>query len=155
MGTITIGVDLAKCVFSTCRVGVSGRVLQRRDFKRDAFAAWLAQHPAGTVVAMEACSGAHHWARRCLEYGLVPRLMAAQFVRPFDGRRHFRRSPTAGGRQHHRQRRLKPKLHPVARGRLGSLDGASERYPLASAIGTPVSQVGVRAANGAGAFADR
>jgi len=38
----------------------SGHVLRRRDLKRDAFAAWLAQVPAGTVVAMEACSGAHH-----------------------------------------------------------------------------------------------
>lgn len=32
---------------------------------------------------MEACIGAHHWARRCLEYGLQPRLMAAQFITPF------------------------------------------------------------------------
>src|SRR5690606_9838965 len=37
----------------------------------------------GTVVAMEACSGAHHWARRCREYGLQPKLIAAQFVSPF------------------------------------------------------------------------
>ncbi len=44
---------------------------------------WLAQVPAGTVVAMEACRGAHHWARRCLQYGLPPRWMAAQFVKPF------------------------------------------------------------------------
>ncbi|MDN5925154.1 MAG: IS110 family transposase, partial [Xanthomonadales bacterium] len=83
MSTITIGVDLAKDTFSGCTVDGAGRVLRRQEFKRDAFAAWLAQRPAGTVVAMEACSGAHHWARRCLEYGLVPRLMAAQFVRPF------------------------------------------------------------------------
>jgi len=53
------------------------------DAQARRFSIWLAQRPAGTVVAMEACSGAHHWARRCLEYGLVPRLMAAQFVRPF------------------------------------------------------------------------
>src|SRR5690606_19483464 len=39
--------------------------------------------PAGTTVAMEACSGAHHWGRRCQDYGLEPRLMAAQFVAPF------------------------------------------------------------------------
>ena len=84
MGTISLGVDLAKCTFSVCEMeGDTGRVLRRREFRRDAFAAWLAQLPAGTVVAMEACSGAHHWARRCREYGLVPRLMAAQFVRPF------------------------------------------------------------------------
>ena len=83
MRTITIGVDLAKQLFSTCEAEASGRVLQRKDFRRPAFAAWLAQLLAGTVVAMEACSGAHHWARRCLDHGMVPKLMAAQFVKPF------------------------------------------------------------------------
>jgi transposase len=76
MGTITIGIDLAKQVFSACEVDADGRVRQRRDFRHDAFAAWLPQLPAGTVVAMEACSGAHHWARRCQDHGLTPRLMA-------------------------------------------------------------------------------
>lgn len=83
MATITIGTDLAKLLFSTCEQDGFGRVLRRKDFRRDAFAAWLAQLPPGTLVAMEACSGAHHWARRCLEYGLVPKLIAAQFVAPF------------------------------------------------------------------------
>jgi len=83
MGTITMGVDLAKQVFSVSELDGNGRVRQRRDLKRDAFAAWLVQQPTGTVVAMEACSGAHHWARRCLEHGVVPQLMAAQFVKPF------------------------------------------------------------------------
>ena len=83
MSTITIGVDLAKNAFSVCVVDDTGRVLRRLEFKRAAFALWLVQLPAGTIVAMEACSGAHHWARLCLEHGLVPRLMAAQFVRPF------------------------------------------------------------------------
>jgi transposase len=83
VGTITVGVDLAKQVFSACEVDGAGRVRRRLDLRRDAFAAWLAQLPAGTVVAMEACSGAHHWGRRCLDHGLVPRLMAAQFVKPF------------------------------------------------------------------------
>ena len=83
MNTITVGVDLAKNTFSVCQVDAQGRVLQRQDFSRAAFAAWLAQLPAGTVVAMEACSGAHYWARRCREHALQPRLMAAQFVTPF------------------------------------------------------------------------
>ncbi len=83
MSTITIGVDLAKSVFSVCEVDASGRVIRRLDLKRDAFALWLAQVPAGTVVAMEACSGAHFWARRCLEHGLEPRIIAAQFITPF------------------------------------------------------------------------
>jgi transposase len=83
MNTITIGVDLAKSVFSACEVDGRGHVRRRQDLRREPFALWLAQLPAGTVVAMEACSGAHHWARRCLEYGLQPRIMAAQFVTPF------------------------------------------------------------------------
>ena len=83
MSTITIGVDLAKSVFSVCAMDGAGHVLKRQDLKREPFALWLAQQPAGTVVAMEACSGAHHWARRCQDSGLRPRLMAAQFVAPF------------------------------------------------------------------------
>ena len=83
MCTITTGVDLAKDRFAVCVVDAAGRVLRRQDLKREAFAPWLAQLPAGSVVAMEACSGAHHWARRCLAHGLQPRLMAAHFVTPF------------------------------------------------------------------------
>ena len=57
--TITIGVDLAKHVFSICEVDERGSVRQRKELRRDGFSVWLAQVPAGTVVAMEACSGAH------------------------------------------------------------------------------------------------
>jgi transposase len=83
MSTITIGVDLAKSVFSACEVDGVGHVLRRQELRREPFGLWLAQLPAGTIVAMEACSGAHHWARRCLEYGLEPKIIAAQFVKPF------------------------------------------------------------------------
>jgi transposase len=83
MNTTTVGVDLAKQKFSVCQVDGHGRVLNRYDFRRDAFAAWLVQLPAGTIVAMEACSGAHYWGRCCAVLGLTPRLMAAQFVTPF------------------------------------------------------------------------
>jgi len=57
MNTITIGVNLAKSVFSVCEVYSTGRVLGR-DLGREAFALWLAQFLAGTVVAMEAQRGA-------------------------------------------------------------------------------------------------
>ena len=83
VSTITIGVDLAKVLFSTCEVDGPGHVLRRQDLRREPFGLWLAQQPSGTVVAMEACSGAHHRARRCQEYGLEPRIIAAQFVKPF------------------------------------------------------------------------
>jgi len=83
MSTITIGVDLAKQLFSTCEMDASGRVRRRQDLRREALGAWLAQLPAGTDVAMEACSGAHHWARYCLACGLHPRVMAAHLVTPY------------------------------------------------------------------------
>jgi transposase len=83
MSTITLGVDLAKSMFSACAMDSAGRVIRRQDLRREPFGQWLAEQPPGTVVAMEACSGAHYWARRCIEYGLQPRIMAAQFVTPF------------------------------------------------------------------------
>lgn len=83
MSTITIGVDLAKSVFSACEMDATGHVLRRQDLRREPFGLWLAQQPVGTVVAMEACSEAHDWARRCLAYKLQPRIIAAQFVKPF------------------------------------------------------------------------
>jgi transposase len=82
MRTVTLGVDLSKQVFSVCAVDAGGHIRERKDLRREAFGHWLANMPADTSVAMEACSGAH-WARRCLEHGLQPRLMAAQFVSPF------------------------------------------------------------------------
>lgn len=81
--TTTVGVDLAKNSFSTCELNNVGRTLQRRDHKRDDFAAWLAQLPEGTIVVMEACSSGHYWARRCREYGLRPRLIPPHLVTPF------------------------------------------------------------------------
>lgn len=83
MHTTTVGVDLAKTVFALCVLDGQGRVVLRRQLTREAFAVWLVQLPSGTIVAMEACSGAHYWGRRCRELGLEPRLMAAQFVTPF------------------------------------------------------------------------
>ncbi|KAF1698042.1 hypothetical protein CSC66_17160 [Pseudoxanthomonas kaohsiungensis] len=78
MSTITMGVDLAKNLFSVCAVDGAGHVQRRQDLGREAFALWLAQVPAGTVVALEACSGAHHWARRRLEVGLLAGRMGTQ-----------------------------------------------------------------------------
>lgn len=80
MRTITIGVDLAKQVFSVCSVDAAGRVQHRRDLRREAFRQWLPSVPAGTIVAMAACSRAHHWARRCQDSGLLAEIgvMVAQ-----------------------------------------------------------------------------
>ena len=71
MESITVGIDLAKQVFSVCVMDDRGRVNQRLELKRETLRTWLMQLPAGTVVAMEACSGAHYWGRYCQQHGLA------------------------------------------------------------------------------------
>jgi len=80
---VRVGVDLAKNVIQVHAVDRGGRRLVSRPIKRDQFLAWCAQLPAGCLVAMEACSGAHHWGRRLFAMGLDARLIAASFVSPY------------------------------------------------------------------------
>ena len=42
--------------------------------------AWCVQLPPGCLIAMEACSGGHHWARKVRAMGLEARLIAGHFV---------------------------------------------------------------------------
>ena len=51
--------------------------------KNGEFLKWLGTLPGGTVVAMEACSAAHSWGRTMQALGLEPRLIAAEFVKPY------------------------------------------------------------------------
>jgi transposase len=80
---VRVGADLAKRVIQVHAVDAAGAVVCRRALRREAFMPWCARLPAGCVVAMEISSGAHHWARRLLALGLVPRLMSAQLVEPY------------------------------------------------------------------------
>ena len=80
---VRVGVDLAKRVIQVHAVDASGRVVTARALARDKFMAWCAQLPPGCVVAMEACSGAHHWARKLIALGLDARLISASFVTPY------------------------------------------------------------------------
>lgn len=80
---VRVGVDLAKNLIQVCAVDASGRRVVSRALKRDQFEAWCAQLPPGCLVAMEACSSAHHWARRLRSGGLDARLIAAHFVTPY------------------------------------------------------------------------
>jgi transposase len=84
MSEITrVGVDLAKQVIQVHGVDATERVVVARSMSRQKFCAWCTQLPAGCVVAMEACSGAHHWARRLRALGLDLRLIAPHFVTPY------------------------------------------------------------------------
>jgi transposase len=77
-----IGLDLAKNVFQVHGVDAEGGVVLRQRLRRgqvERFFAGLA--PA--VVGMEACGGAHHWARLLRELGHEVRLMAPAYVKPY------------------------------------------------------------------------
>lgn len=78
-----VGVDLAKLVIQVHAVDKAGRRVLSRALKRDQFLPWCAQLPAGCLIAMEACSGAHAWARRLRALGLDARIIAANFVTPY------------------------------------------------------------------------
>ena len=78
----TVGVDLAKNVIVVCAGDASGKTVYFRQFSFGAFAVWAANLPP-CVFGMEACSSAHYWARRLASFGHTPRLMAAEFVKPF------------------------------------------------------------------------
>ncbi len=83
MDITSVGVDLAKMVFSVCAMQKDGRVVDPRELKREAFEQWLRRLPPGCIVGMEACGSAHHWARFMAALGLVPRIIAAEFVEPY------------------------------------------------------------------------
>lgn len=82
MNITSVGVDLAKTVFAVCAMSSEGRVVERRDLKRDGLLPWLKRLPNGCIVGMEACGASHHWAREMAALGLAPRIMSAEFVEP-------------------------------------------------------------------------
>ena len=57
MESITVGLDLAKQVFSVCIMDAQGRVTQRRELKRDGLAEWLAQLRDGSLCSSAALLG--------------------------------------------------------------------------------------------------
>lgn len=89
MAILFVGIDLAKSVFALHGVDEHGKaVLVSPKVTRDKLVGVVAALPPCTV-GMEACSGAHHWARTFEAFGHAVRLMAPKFVAPYrmSGRR--------------------------------------------------------------------
>ncbi len=82
MNIITVGIDLAKNIFAVHGVSESGQAgLIKPRVSRDQLLALIAQLPP-CLIGMEACTGAHHWARLFSQYGHTVKLMAPKFVTP-------------------------------------------------------------------------
>ena len=77
-----IGVDLAKHVFQLHGACADGSVAFRKKLSRAKLLVFLSSQPK-CVVAMEACAGAHGWARDIQAQGHEVRLIAPAYVKPF------------------------------------------------------------------------
>ena len=71
-------------VFQVHGVDRSEKAVWRRKLARENWLKVLRQSvEPGCEIGMEACGGAHHWARRLQEHGFKVRLVAPQFVKPY------------------------------------------------------------------------
>ena len=128
MPAVTISRDMLaevqRASFSVCDGDAAGHVLGWQDLGREALRLWLALPTAGAVVGMNACSRMCHSPRRCRDSSLRPRVMAAQFVRPFPKLVQFEVHhadvlPRTTGSLTRRE--LPPRKRPVATGKNGSV----------------------------------
>jgi transposase len=79
----TLGIDLAKNVFAVHGVDEVGKpALLRPEVRRNKLVELVAILPP-CLIGMEACSGAHYWAREFEKFGHTVRLMAPKFVAPY------------------------------------------------------------------------
>ncbi|CAN7205979.1 IS110 family transposase [Phyllobacterium sp. LjRoot231] len=77
-----IGLDLAKNVFHAHGADASGAVLFSKQLRRNTVLEFFARQSPCTV-AMEACGGAHYWAREIGKQGHTVRLIPPKYVKPF------------------------------------------------------------------------
>ena len=83
MNKITrMGIDLGKNTFHLCAMDRGGHVVLAKRFTRRGLEKFVRAHEPCTV-GMEACGGAHHWARVLRGLGYDARLMSAQFVKAY------------------------------------------------------------------------
>jgi len=78
----TIGLDIAKTVFHAHGADERGRGVFSKRLTRAKLLAFFAAQPRCTV-ALEACAGAHHWARELTALGHEVRLIPPAYVKPF------------------------------------------------------------------------
>jgi transposase len=78
-----VGIDIAKNVFQVHYVDRQTGEIINKQIKRTRFLESFANR-APCLIGMEACGGAHHWARQLIQMGHQVRLMPAQFVKAFN-----------------------------------------------------------------------
>lgn len=82
MKITTIGLDIAKSVFHFVAVNQAGRFIKKKQLKRKQVLAYTVRLESCTIV-LEACGGAHYWAREFIAQGHQVKLIAPQYVKPY------------------------------------------------------------------------
>jgi transposase len=79
---VNLGIDLGKNVFHLWGVNEVGERVLKKKVRRSGLLRELANRPP-CVIGIEACGGAHYWARELTVLGHDVRMMAPQFVKPY------------------------------------------------------------------------
>jgi len=78
----TIGIDLAKSVFQLHGVDAEGSAVLRRQLRRSQMLEFFQRQPP-CLIGVEACAGAHYWARELVKLGHDVRLMQPSYVKGY------------------------------------------------------------------------
>src|ERR1700716_2434297 len=82
MQITTIGLDIAKNVYQVHGIDATENVVVRKQLRRGQVLKFFAALPP-CLVGMEACAGAHYWARELTKLGHEVRLMPAKDVKAY------------------------------------------------------------------------
>lgn len=83
MKLMPVGVDIAKNVMQVHFVNTDTGEIFNKALKRDKFLEFFINRPP-CLIGMEACGGAHHWARQLIRLGHTVKLMPGEFVKAFN-----------------------------------------------------------------------
>src|SRR5215831_3380520 len=77
-----LGIDIAKRVFHAVGMDNTGKIVYRKRLSRHDLMPCIAKL-LPVRIGLEACGGAHYWARRFRAHDHKVKLMAPQFVKPY------------------------------------------------------------------------
>jgi transposase len=77
-----LGIDIAQRLFHVVGMNERGQIVLRKRLARKALRLCIATLPP-VLSGMEACGGAHSWARRCRAHHHAVKRMAPQLVKPY------------------------------------------------------------------------
>ena len=77
-----VAIDTSKSVFTIHCIDDRDRPVLRTNLRRGQLLPFF-RKLAATEIAIESCSGSHHWARELTELGHTPRLVPPQYVKPY------------------------------------------------------------------------